>query len=174
MGDELAIGTRMATLHLLIGPVGAGKTTYAERRILGTTAVSFDLDSWMVRLFGDDPRPRENVLGWYLERRERCRGLLWQVSLDVLRGGLDVYLELGLITVAEREAFYQRARAESLAFTVHSFDAPRDVRRERVLQRNRSPRAFNQVVPLEFFERASDAWEPPSEAECAAWSIVHE
>jgi predicted kinase len=163
----------MATLHLLIGPVGAGKTTYAERRIQGTSAVSFDLDSWMVRLFGDDPRPLENVLGWYLERRERCRGLLWQVSLDVLRAGLDVYLELGLITAADREAFYQRARAESLSLRVLLLDAARDVRRERVLQRNQSPRAFTQLVPPEFFERASDAWEPPTEVECAAWGIVH-
>lgn len=36
-----------------------------------------DLDMWMVRLFGDDTRPNKNVLTWYLERRERCLGLIW-------------------------------------------------------------------------------------------------
>jgi dephospho-CoA kinase len=39
-------------------------------------------------------------------------------------------------------------------------DAARDVRRERVLQRNKTPGPFTQIVPIEFFERASDIWQP--------------
>lgn len=162
----------MATLHLLIGPVGAGKTTYAERQTADGQGAFLDLDTWMVRLFGADERPRENVMGWYLERRERCRGLLWDTTLDLLRHGIDVYLEFGLVSAAEREAFYERARDENVRLRVHLVDAPRDVRRERVIERNRSERPFCQVVPPEFFERASDAWQPPSEAERAARGIT--
>jgi predicted kinase len=111
-------------------------------------------------------------MAWYLERRERCRGLLWDVALDVLRGGLDVVLEFGLVTVADREAFYEKARAEDLRLLVYLIDAPRDVRRERVLQRNKAPGPFTQIVPLEFFERASDIWQPPSEPERTAQGII--
>lgn len=111
-------------------------------------------------------------MAWYLERRERCRGLLWDLTLDVLRSGTDVVLELGLVTAAEREAFYDRARSEDLRLVVCLVDAPRDVRRERVMKRNQSPGAFSQIVPPEFFELASDAWQPPSESERAMWSIV--
>jgi uncharacterized protein YjbI with pentapeptide repeats len=39
-------------------------------------------------------------------------------------------------------------------------DAPRSVRRERVAERNRSPGEHTQIVPPEFFELASDTWEP--------------
>lgn len=163
---------RPGTLHLLIGPVGAGKSTYAQRRVVEAGGVFFDLDTWMVRLFGGDVRPAEDVLAWYLERRDRCRGLLWDVTLDVLRGGTDVVLEAGLITAADREASYDRARGEELRLIVYLVDAPRDVRRERVLRRNQAPAEFTQVVPLEFFERASDAWQAPSEAERAAWGLV--
>jgi predicted kinase len=160
------------TLHLLIGPVGAGKTTYAVRKAAASRAVVLDLDSWMVRLFGADPRPQKDVMDWYLERRDRCRSLIWDVALDVLRCGSDVYLELGLIAAVEREAFYAKAHVEGLRWGIYLLDAPRDARRERVEHRNRTAGPTTQIVPLEFFERASDAWQPPSEAERATWNIT--
>jgi predicted kinase len=162
----------LGTLHLLIGPVGAGKTTYAQTRAAQSRGVFLDVDSWMVRLYGADARPRDNVIAWYLERRDRCRHLVWDVALDVLRSGTDVFLELGLVTAAEREAYYAKARDEGGRFAVHLFDAPRDVRRERVSRRNESPGPFTQVVPPEFFERASDAWQAPTESERKTWGIV--
>ena len=162
----------MGMLHLLIGPVGAGKTTYARRKTASAGGVVFDLDAWMVRLFGADPRPREDVMDWYLERRDRCRRLLWDTALDVLRAGPDVYLELGLLAAVEREAFYEKAREEGLRWAVYLLDAPRAVRRERVERRNHEAGPFTQVVPAEFFERASDAWQPPSEMERTTWNLI--
>lgn len=164
--------TRTGTLHLLIGPVGAGKTTHGQRQAMRSGGVFLDLDAWMVRLFGADPRPQDGVIAWYLERRERCRSLLWDVANDVLRSGVDVVLELGLVTVADREAFYEKAHDEDLSLRVYLVDAPRDVRRERVLQRNKTPGPFTQIVPIEFFERASDLWQPPADAERARWNIL--
>lgn len=164
--------TRATTLHLLVGPVGAGKTTYGRQLAAKHAGVFLDLDAWMVRLFGADPRPPDNVIAWYLERRGRCRELLWDVTLDMLRAGIDVVLELGLVTAADRTAFYEKSRAEDLHLAVYLLDAPRDVRRDRVLRRNEAPGPFTQVVPPAFFERASDTWEPPSESECTAWGII--
>lgn len=164
--------TAHPTLHLLVGPVGAGKSTFGQRLATRSGGVFLDLDVWIVRLFGADPRPSNDVVAWYLERRERCRALLWDVALDVLRAGLNVVLEFGLVTVADREAFYERACAEDLRLRVYLADAPRDVRRTRVLLRNEAPGPFTQIVPLPLFERASDMWEPPSEPERAAWGII--
>lgn len=160
------------TVHLLIGPVGAGKTTYAQQRIARSPAIHLDVDTCMVRLYGADPRPADGVMAWYLERRERCRGLLWDVALGALRCGTDVFLEFGLLQRIEREAFYERVRAQDLALNVYVLDAPRSVRRERVANRNRSPGEHTQIVPSEFFDRASDVWEPPLESERAAWSLI--
>lgn len=163
---------RNATLHVLIGPVGAGKTTFGQRRAATEGAVFLDLDAWMVRLYGDDKRPSEGVLGWYLERRERVRSVAWSLTLDVLRAGTDVWLEFGLLAAEERRQFYERAQSEDVAFRVYLLDAPRDVRRQRVMERNRAGKPFTQAVPLEFFERASDAWQPPSAQESASWALV--
>jgi predicted kinase len=126
----------------------------------------------MVRLFGADIRPPKDVMNWYLERRERCRGLIWNTALGILGCGTDVFLEMGLLGKTEREAFYEQVCANDLELVVYLVDAPREVRRERVLLRNRAPGPFTQIVPPELFERASGAWEPPDELERARWSIV--
>ncbi|MEM7154127.1 MAG: ATP-binding protein [Myxococcota bacterium] len=164
--------TPRGTIHLLVGPVGAGKSTYARARIARSPGVFFNLDTWMTRLFGADERPAEGVVGWYLARRERCRALVWDMSMEVLACGIDAYLETGLLAAAERQAFYEQVHAEGIALEVYCVDAPRDVRRRRVLARNESAGPEVQVVPLPFFEKASDAWEPPSEQERGRWRIV--
>lgn len=160
------------TLHLLIGPVGAGKTTFARRAVASSGGVFLDIDSAMVRLYGADTRPKDDLIGWYVERRERCRGQLWDVAVGILSAGVDVLLEIGLVSAKERYAFYDRARAQDLLLRVYVLDAPRDVRRERVAQRNQDAQPFTQIVSPAFFEAASDAWEPPSEDECTAWNLI--
>ncbi len=164
--------TPRGKLHVLVGPVGAGKTTYAERRVAQSPAVFLELDSWMVRLFGADPRPPDDVLAWYLERRERCRALLWDVAVKAVDSGADVWIETGLLTEAERQAFFAKVRSLDIELQVFVLDAPRDIRRERVTQRNASPRPDTQIVPPAFFERASDVWEPLSAAERAGIDVV--
>lgn len=161
-----------ARIHLIVGPVGAGKSTFARGMMARQSSTFLDLDAWTVRLYGEDPRPSENVLAWYLERRERVRALLWDTTLDILASGADVLLELGLVSQAERQTFYAKALEEDLKLTVYCVDAPRDVRHRRVAQRNSSGEKYVQVVPMEFFERASDAWEPPSDAERRAVSMI--
>lgn len=162
----------MSTLHLVIGPVGAGKTTFARERALKVRAVFLDVDTCMVRLSGKDTRPQENVIAWYLERRDRCRALRWGLACEILSSGADVFLELGLVASHEREAFYARARDGALQLVVYLLDEPRDVRRERIVERNRSAGEHTQIVPVPFFEIASDTWQPPTEAERKATGII--
>jgi predicted kinase len=162
----------MSALHLLIGPVGSGKSTWARHRSAHHAALFLDVDQWMVRLYGDDERPQANVMDWYLARRERVRKLIWDIAREGLRSGSEVILELGLVTAAERKNAYGTARSEDIDVRIHLTDAPRSIRRERVAQRNHMGGPFTQVVPAAFFEHASDAWEPVTEAERAEWSII--
>jgi len=50
-----------ATLHVIFGPIGAGKTTYAHALARREGAVPFVLDEWGARLFGPDVRPNHEV-----------------------------------------------------------------------------------------------------------------
>jgi predicted kinase len=157
----------MAHVHLIIGPVGAGKSTFALRLCREHRAVRLTLDEWMARLFGRDERPAVGRLEWYVERRDRCIEQLWQLTKQLIGVGTNVVLEIGLIQQREREEFYARVDQERMGLTVYVIDAPRELRRERVQRRNEEQgETFSMEVPPYFFELASDMWEPPQEDEC--------
>ncbi|MEM9453593.1 MAG: ATP-binding protein [Myxococcota bacterium] len=157
----------MARLHLLIGPVGSGKSTFARRLCREHDALRLTLDEWMTVLFRPD-RPPTGRIEWYVERAERCVEQIWRVACSAVEAGTDVVLEIGLIQRALRESFYARVDAAALDLTVYVVDAPRDVRRQRVRQRNREQgETFSMEVPDDFFELASDLWEPPTDDERA-------
>ncbi|MCP3143880.1 AAA family ATPase [Pyxidicoccus xibeiensis] len=156
----------MAHIHLVVGPVAAGKSTFALRLAQQHRAVRMNLDEWMAQLFRPD-RPEVGVMEWYIERTARCIEQIWRQTTRTLEVGTDVVLEIGLILRRDRERLYERVDARGDALTIYVLDAPRDVRRERVLQRNREKgETFSMEVPLAFFELASDRWEPLDEVEC--------
>ncbi len=160
-------------LHLLLGPVGAGKSTYGRKLANERRALRLTLDDWMARLFGDDPRPETERIAWYTERTARCLGLIWEQTEELSLLGIDVVLELGLIRREQREAYYARVDAAGLELTPYLIDAPRALRRERVMRRNQDRgETFHVEVPPQFFELASDLWEPPDEQELAERGVV--
>lgn len=148
-------------VHLVVGPVGAGKSTYAKTLSDAEHAVRFTLDAWMACLYGGDERPVEGRIAWYVARTQRCLSLIEPLALRTASVGASVVLEIGMLQRAARAALYDRIDAEALHLTVHVVDAPRDVRRARVLARNEAKgETFSMVVPPEVFELASDLWEP--------------
>ncbi|AUX44320.1 hypothetical protein SOCE26_057840 [Sorangium cellulosum] len=155
----------MARIHLIIGPVGAGKSTFARQLCREHSAVSLNLDDWMAQLFRPD-RPDSGVMEWYIERTGRCVEQIWKLTRSMIDVGTNVVLEIGLILRRDRDRLYKRVDAAGYDLTIYVLDAPRELRRERVEQRNREKGdTFSMVVPPPFFEMASDLWESPEEAE---------
>ncbi len=155
----------MATIHLIEGPVGAGKSTYAGKLSLAVGAPHLNLDEWMVTLFSPD-RPDEGFMDWYLETKNRCIQQIWDVTIEILSHDIDVILELGLVQAADRARFYERVDGTDLDLAVYVLDTPVDVRRERVRERNRKQSGtFKMEVSDEVFEMANAFWEDPTEAE---------
>jgi len=156
----------MAKIHLVVGPVGAGKSTFALQLCKENNAVRLTLDEWMTELFSED-RPVNGVMDWYTERTQRCIEQIWKVAQRLIQVDTNVVLEIGLIQRHQRRAFYKRVNAENIELSIHVLDAPRELRRERVEQRNMEKgTTFSMVVPADIFELASDMWEPPTESEC--------
>lgn len=155
----------MARIHLIIGPVGAGKSTFARRLAGERRALRIDLDDWMATLFRPD-RPAEGLVEWYGDRVDRCLAQIWRMTTETIAAGVEVVLEIGLIRRVEREAFYGRVGEAHIPLTVYLLDAPRAVRRARVERRNvEEGPTFSMVVPPAIFEFASDRWEPPDDVE---------
>jgi len=161
----------VARIHLIVGPVGAGKSTFALQLCRDHGAVRLILDQWMATLFRPD-RPETGVLEWYVERTQRCIEQIWSVATDLIDVGTDVVLEIGLIQRRERERFYRRLDTARTDVAIYVLDAPRDVRWERVQERNQTRgETFSMVVPPHIFDLASDMWEAPDEAECSGRDV---
>ena len=62
----------MPTIHLIEGPVGAGKSTFAAKLMHEHSAPRLNLDEWMVVLFRPDRPEGDDIMAWYAERKQRC------------------------------------------------------------------------------------------------------
>src|SRR5688572_3565878 len=126
----------MPKIYLVVGPVGAGKSTFALALAREHRALRLTLDEWMTALFSPD-RPDEGVMPWYVERSRRCVDLIWKLTRELISAGTNVVLEIGLIQRPDREKLYRRVDEAGVALEIYVLDAPREVRRERVERRNR-------------------------------------
>lgn len=84
-----------ATLFLIVGLPGAGKTTRARQLEEAHNALRFSPDEWMIPLFGESEADG---------KRDRLEGLLINAGLCALSVGTNVVLDFGLWGRDERSA----------------------------------------------------------------------
>ena len=162
-----------ATLHVIFGPSGAGKTTYAHTFARREKAVAFILDDWMARLFGPDmPEPIEYE--WMIERVQRCEAQIWSAAAGVLAVGTDVILDIGLMRKSDRARVREIAEAAELPLQFHFVTASAEARRARVADRNvvRGESFAIEVTP-EIFDFIEGVYEAP-DAEELVGAVISE
>ena len=154
-----------ATLHVIFGPSGAGKTTYAHAFARREKAVALILDDWMARLFAPDmPEPIEYE--WMIERVGRCEAQIWSTAAAVLAAGTSVILDIGLMRRADRARVREIAEATGLPLQWHFVTASAEARRARVADRNVvRGEGFAIEVSPEMFDFIEGVFEPPEPEE---------
>ena len=121
----------MATLFLICGLPGSGKTTLARRLERERHALRLTPDEWIAKLFGTDLTPP--TLDWC---RDPVEAVQWGVAERALQLGVNVILDFGFWSRVERDDFRARARALGADAEVHFLDVPRAVLSERLAARN--------------------------------------
>ena len=122
-------------IHIISGPQGAGKSTYARQLTLEKQGVCFSIDDYMIKLYGPEMiQPLD--FSWVMERVARCHNLIWETSVNIVRNSGIAVLDLGLMKNEQRERFLQLAESAGVAIQQHFVDAPLEVRKERVMKRN--------------------------------------
>jgi predicted kinase len=124
----------MPTVHLVCGPAGAGKTTYARLLAARRSAVCFTLSEWMERLYGAE-MARPPSPGWLRDRMARIEAQMWTMVEQNVRLGRDVVLDVELTTLEERDRFRTRVAETPAACKLHYLDVDRETRWARVVRR---------------------------------------
>ena len=147
----------MATLFLICGLPGAGKTTLAKQLEFARPALRLSPDEWIAPLLADASNTAE------LDRlRTPVESLQWDVAKRVLTLGVDVVLEWGFWSRAERD--HLRAEAEALGARVelHYLAVARDELWARLSKRNANLPPGTFTVTAEQLDQWSSWFEPPT------------
>ncbi|VWD48512.1 cell division protein ZipA [Burkholderia lata] len=161
----------MAVAHIVFGPQGAGKSTYARTLAASSGGTRFSIDEWMAQLYGPDlPNPLE--LSWLMERVQRCERQIWGTAQQIAKNGGNVVLDLGFMKARNRSAFAERAMEAGISSELHFVTAPHDVRRGRVLTRNTEKgETFSFEVSPAMFDFMEKEFEAPTEIELASATV---
>jgi predicted kinase len=115
-----------ATLIVVCGLPGAGKTTHARKLEAERGAVRFCADEWMAALDID----------LYNEAaRARIEGLQWRLAQQLLARGASVIIEWGTWARSQRDGLREGARALGARVELHYLSATVDVLWERIQKR---------------------------------------
>jgi predicted kinase len=153
----------MGKIHLILGPQGSGKSTYARRLAQAEGATRFSIDEWMQGLFIPDI-PKAMSLAWIMERVRRCESQIWATASQIWANNGDVVLDLGFTKIESRNHFRSLATQIGAQVQLHILDAPHAIRKERVRGRNieKGETYAFEVTPMMFdfmekeFQRPTD------------------
>ena len=120
----------MATLHLIHGFVGAGKTTFSKRLENELNAIRFTPDEWMVALYSSNA-PAED----FEQLEERIKGLIWKLTERALQLGIDVILDFGFWKRGDRDQARERGRRLNVSLKLYDVQCPEEDITARVLKR---------------------------------------
>ena len=150
----------VATLFIMVGLPGAGKTTLAKQLEAEHHALRLTKDDWMMPLFG---------WGEFGDKREVVEALLWDMGARALTLGVNVVLDYGLWGRSEREDYRARAQALGARVVMHFLDVEHDELRRRMEQRNQSPGLTDVPITAEQLEGYLTVFQRPTDEEMATW-----
>jgi predicted kinase len=137
---------------MICGPVGVGKTTYSIALAQELGAVRFSIDDWLSELFFPD-QPDPLTYDWAVARARRCETRILAVSHDILALGRDVIWDMGFMERDQRARVLAAVAGTPYSVRLHALEAPADVRRARVAQRNiDKPEGYVMDVTDEIFD----------------------
>ena len=144
----------------MVGLPCSGKTTLAKQIEIETGALRLTPDEWHRCLYGQDSTHPEHD-----ERHAKIETLQWEVAVSALQRGLDVILDFGLWSKAERQDFKQRAAALGAETKIHFLDVQFEELLARLATRNKFESDDVTFIPLSMMSIYSSKFEVPDEEE---------
>lgn len=135
----------------------AGKTTLAKQIERERSALRLTADEWITRLFGADLS-----LETLDAARDPVESVLWDLAARILVLGVDVILDFGFWSRAERDDFRSRAAQLGACSELHFLDVPEEELLARLAKRNAQLPSGTFWIDEARFTLWSRRFEPPT------------
>ena len=120
----------MAKVYLICGKICCGKTTYANKICVENNAVLLSVDEITLALFGQHCGDKHDE---YVERAEKY---LLNKSMEFISKDVNVILDWGFWTKAERKAVKEFYKSRNIECELHYIDISDEVWKSRLHKRN--------------------------------------
>jgi predicted kinase len=168
------------TIHLICGPIGAGKTRYAIELAKNQGAIRFSEDEWLAKLFVPDAplgllQESMHVVGaWAAEKYLKCRSQIWLVCQQLLANNISIVLDGAAANKEQRDSIRKKAKENNVEFKLHYVTALELVRHSRVFERNlEQGETYSLEVTPEMYAHTEQYFEPPVDEELTAAECIH-
>jgi len=121
----------MATIHLMVGFIGFGKTTLAKQLAETIPAVRLTHDDLMVKLYG-----RNMPYAEFHSNYNRVDEVLWNLAEQVIKTGTDVIMDYGFWSHSDRDRAYQKAKKITDSVLFHYVYCDMFLAKKRILARS--------------------------------------
>ena len=120
----------MVKVFLICGKICCGKTTYAEKLCAENNAVLLSVDEITLALFGQHCGDKHDE---YVERTEKY---LLNKSLELIQNDINVVLDWGFWTKAERQSVKDFYKSRGIEYELHYIDVSDEIWKYRLNKRN--------------------------------------
>ena len=122
-----------ATIHLICGFMGFGKTTFAKQLEQKNTAIRLTHDEFMVKLYERNlPEPNFRL------NYKKVDDMLWDLAEKIIHAGTDVIMDYGFWTKEARKTAQQKAKAITPNVVWYQLQCDIDTAKSRVLKRTKN------------------------------------
>lgn len=152
------IGDRKATVYLICGFIGAGKTTFSKKLAEETGAIRVTKDEWMVKIFGNKAPNRED----FSVLDTNVANLAIKFALELAGRGVDVILDEGYWVRSQRDELKERIEQIGARWVLYYVETPMEEMKERVVNRTINPGKESFEISEEMFDSYVKYWQPPT------------
>ena len=159
----------MATLILICGMAGAGKSTLAKQMEASRHALRLCPDEWIKAVIGVETDRAE------VDRlRAPVESLQWDLARKLLKHGMTVILENGFWSKEERIALRTRAMELEAGVELHYLNIPSEELRKRLQKRNAWESNPSFIVTEKDLETWMSWFTPPDAEEISGYRKFYE
>ncbi|MBI3559781.1 ATP-binding protein [Candidatus Gottesmanbacteria bacterium] len=161
---------RQPLAYVIIGFIGSGKTTFANKLEKETGALRFTKDEWVIAIFGHDP----TFKGFDIYDN-RISKLAVDVALYCLKAGNDIIIDEGFWVRSQRDEIREKIEKAGGRVQFYYVKNTHETMKLRISKRNQKPTSDAFVINQEMYDGYRKYFDEPSpEEKCIIVENVEE